>query len=207
MKSEDNILGKGIEAIFQKTSHLKSGEAKTLELPNGTIRREGDELIIRLVLGEDDDIRGAVEELAAAAQSGMLDQLVDLVKIRKLTGDHIEMAMMAAHEKDFDSAIDEYKAALKLTESPDIRFNLALVYEDAGKLETAIKQYLKILKANPSHVPALNNIGRLFSKRGDIGEAMEYYHQALKADPRLTEKAGSGDLFAPRFKPIKLSFG
>ena len=52
MKSDENVLGKGIEAIFQKTAHLRQGDEKTLELPNGTIRRMGNEIIIRLVMDE-----------------------------------------------------------------------------------------------------------------------------------------------------------
>ena len=113
MKSDENVLGKGIEAIFEKTAHRRKGGEKTLELPNGVIRREGDELIITLNLGEDDDIRGAVEELAEAAKTGMLDTLVDTEKLKKRFKDRIEMAQMAFEDGDIPAALDEYKEALK----------------------------------------------------------------------------------------------
>ena len=46
------------------------------------------------------DIRGAVEELSEAAKAGMLDQLVDLKKMRSNLEDHLEMARLALDEQD-----------------------------------------------------------------------------------------------------------
>jgi tetratricopeptide (TPR) repeat protein len=204
VKSEDNVLGKGIEAIFQKTAHLREGEEKALELPNGTIKREGDELLIRLRLGKDDDVRGAVEELAEAARNGMLDQLIDLNKVKTQLAEHIEMAKMAVEDSDYNSAVEELKAALKMVDHADVRFNLAVIYEDMNKIDLAMKEYRNVLKMNADHVKALNNIGLLYYRKDNITKAMDFYQKAVKLDPSLTAKGAAGDFFAPRFGAIKI---
>lgn len=205
MKSDENVLGKGIEAIFQRTAYLRQGGEKTLELPNGMIRREGDELIIRLSLGDDEDIRGAVEDLHHAAQAGVLDSLVDLSKIKDRLKEHLKLAFSAAQDGDYEAAEQEYKNALRGFESPEILYNLAFVCEELKKPETAIKYYVKALKLAADDVPTLNNLGILYYKKGDFDKAMDLYNQALKVNPSMSGKAKTGDLFGPRFGLKKIS--
>ena len=207
MKSDDNVLGKGIEAIFEKTAHLRQGNDKTLELPNGTIRRMGNEILIRLIMDDEWDIRGAVEELSAAAQAGMLDQLVDAKKMRSNLEDHLEMARLALEENDLETAQDEYVEALKMEDHTHIRFNLAIIYEDLNKHDAAAKQYRKIIKADPSFYQALNNLGLIYYKKGNFTKAMDLFQKAVQIEPRLSEMASGGELLAPRFgyRKIKLS--
>ena len=207
MKSDDKeVLGKGIEAIFQRTAHLRQGGEKTLELPNGTIRREGNELLIRLILGKDGDIRSAVEELYQASCSGMLDQLTDQKQRQSLFTEHIDLAEMAIQDKDFSSAAEEYKLALKIVDHPDVRFNLAILYEDLKKSDLAIKQYTKLLELTPDDVAALNNLGILLYRKGDYGKAMDLYQKAVTFEPKLSGSGKSGGLFGPRFGFRKLNF-
>jgi len=206
MKSDENVLGKGIEAIFQKTAHLKAGEAKTLELPNGTIMREGSELVIRLQLDEYQDIRAAVEELAEASKAGMLDQLVDESKVKSKLQEHVELAFIAWDDKDYQSSMDEFKAVLKINNHPNVRFNLALLYEYMGKTDTAIKQYMKVIKLSPKHVEALTNIGILYNKKGNLTKAMDYYQKAVSIDSKIADKGKAGDLFPPRYERRKVKF-
>ncbi|MBN1355762.1 tetratricopeptide repeat protein [bacterium] len=207
MNSEDNVLGKGIEAIFKKTAHLRQGQEKNLELPNGTIKREGDELVIRLQLDRNDDVRGAVEELAEAARGGMLDQLVDLTKVKNRLVEHLEMAKIAVEDGDLASAVEELLSALKIVDNADIRFNLAILYEDMKKADLAMKEYKAVLAMNPKHVMALNNLGLLYYKKDNITKAMDYYQKAVRLEPGLTSKGSGSDFFAPRFGPkdIKLN--
>lgn len=204
MKSDDNVLGKGIEAIFQKTAHLGKGEERTLELPNGTIRREGDEIIIRLLLGKEDDVRGAVEELYLASQNGMLDQLVDMDKVKNSLMEHLELALMAVDDGDYEASVEEFKAALKIMDIPDVRFNLALLYEKMNKRQTAMKQYAKVLETNAGHVAALHNLGLMFYEKGDFTQAMDYYQKAIQIEPSISNRGESGELFGPKFDFIKI---
>jgi tetratricopeptide (TPR) repeat protein len=205
MKSDDYVLGKGIEAIFAKTAHLRKGEEKTIELPNGVIRREGDEIIIRLNLGKDDDIRGAIEVLAEAAQSGMLDQLLDPAKVKTQIEDSLQLIDVAIQENELTEAVEENKTILKLNDLPDIHFNLAIVYERLKKSDSAIKHYKIALKSKPNDIECLNNLGRLLYEKGDFTSAMDYYQHILKIEPSFNKKSKGGELFAPKFAFRKIS--
>ncbi|MBN1295639.1 tetratricopeptide repeat protein [bacterium] len=200
MKSDDdNVLGKGIEAIFQRTAHLRQGGEKTIELPNGVISREGDELVIRMMLGPEDDIRGAVDVLKQMSDSGMLDDLQDHRKIRSQVADHIEMARMAMDDGDLESAIEELETCLRMNDSPAVRYNLAVMLEKADRTERAVKEYRRVLKADPRDVEALNNLGILYYEKGDITRSMEMYERAVKIRPSISEGMKKNGLFGKRF--------
>lgn len=206
MKSDENVLGKGIEAIFARTAHMNKGGEKALELPNGVIQREGDELIIRLQLDEEDDIRGAVSVLYEAAQSGMMDQLVDADKLKQNIINHLELAQLAFDEKDFDAAVEEYEHAIRIGgDSPAVLFNLAVVFETKGDIAKAVKQYKKCLRTSPRDVQSLNNLGRLIYKKGDFSKAMDYYQKAVQYDASISMRSSGGDLFGPPFPCRKLT--
>ena len=205
MKSDDEkVLGKGIEAIFQRTAHLREGAEKTIELPNGVISREGDELTIRLALGPEDDIRGAVDVLKEMSDNGMLDELQDKRKMRSRMAEHIEMARMAMDDGDMDSAIEELENCLRMNEVPEVRYNLALLLEKAGQADRAIREYRNVLKINPRDVESLNNLGLLYYEKGDFTRAMSMYEKAVKLRPSISEGAKNG-LFGKRFGFRKLS--
>ncbi len=199
MKSDnDNVLGKGIEAIFKRTAHLLKEHGKTLELPNGVICREGDDLIIRLRLGESEDIRTALSELNNMASEGMLDPLMDESRVKTQVSEHLEMALMAIEEGDYPAAVSEFEMVLKKNDNSDIRYNLALTLEMLGEYEKAVKQYRRAIKSNPKDVEALNNLGRLFYEKGDFTRAMEVFEKAVKIRPDISKGTKDG-LFPPRF--------
>lgn len=205
MKSDDEkVLGKGIEAIFERTAHLRDGAEKTIELPNGVIVRQGDELTIRLALGPEDDIRGAVDVLKEMSDNGMLDDLQDSRKVRSRMAEHIEMARMAVDDGDMDSAIEELENCLRMNDAPEVRYNLAVLLETARQPDRAMKEYRKVLKADPKDVEALNNLGMLYYEKGDFTRAMSMYEKAVKLRPSISDGAKDG-LFGKRFGFRKLT--
>lgn len=205
MKSDDEkVLGKGIEAIFERTAHLAKDAEKSIELPNGVIVREGDDLTIRLKLGEDDDIRGSIEVLMEMAQNGLLDELQDKGKIRSQIVEHLEMAQLAMEDGDINSAIDELENCLRINDIPTVRFNLAVLLERSKKTDKAMREYRKVLRGNPNDVEALNNLGKLYYAKGDFTRAMSMYEKAVKLRPSISENAKDG-LFGRRFGFRKLT--
>lgn len=205
MKSDDEkVLGKGIEAIFERTAHLRKGGEKSIELPNGVISREGDDLTIRLKLGEDDDIRGAIDVLAEMAQNGLLDELQDAGKVRSQMAEHLEMAQLAMEDGDLTSAIDELENLLRVSDVPAVRYNLAVMLEKAGKPDQAMREYRKVLRTDPEDVEAMNNLGKLYYGKGDFTRAMSMYEKAVKIRPGISKGAKDG-LFGKRFGFRKLS--
>jgi len=199
MKSEDeNVLGKGIEAIFERTARPDAENTKTIELPNGVIIREGDELTIRLQLDKDDNIRGAVEVLTEMSLNGMLDSLQDPNKIRSRIVDHLEMAQMAMEDGDHQSAIDELQNCLKISDIPTVRYNLALMQELSGNLDKAVRNYKRVIKTSPRDIQALNNLGKIYYRKGDFTRAMTIYEKAVKLKPNIGKGTKNG-FFGKRF--------
>lgn len=97
-----------------------------------------------------------------------------------------------------DEAISNYRQALALLpELEDARFNLAVLLQQQNQLVEAESHYqilLKnkstlqtILKNQPAHQLILRNLGHLASSRGQPGEAISYYRQALVIDPKFAE--------------------
>ncbi len=205
MKSDsENVLGKGIEAIFKRTAHFMKEHGKTLELPNGVIYREGDDLIIRLKMDEREDIRQVVDNLNSMAQNGMLDQLTDKTKVRSKAAEHLEMAQMALNENDLAAAISEMEQSLHLQDSSDIRYNVGRVYESLGQIDKAIKNYRHAIKSNPKDVEAICNLGRIYYDKGDFTRAMELFERAVKLQPKLADSS-KGGLFPSRFGYKKMA--
>lgn len=111
----------------------------------------------------------------------------------------------AAEKKEFDEAVAEYKKitqegldpkkcgemaklfgdlADKYPDLTDARYNEGAVKERCKDVDGARKAYLAVLKTNGSHAPSLGAIGRLSLAAGDEARAMEYFEQAVKADPK-----------------------
>jgi len=65
----------------------------------------------------------------------------------------------------------------------DIQFHLALVEEQLGNTESAIKRYQNILNISPNDKESLKNIGSLYIKTGKPNLALEYLYKATKLDP------------------------
>ncbi len=72
---------------------------------------------------------------------------------------HALFGTLQSKDGDHDNAIRSLETAVALEPNNiDIRYNLALAYEVAGRKEDAKIQYQKVLDANPNHKEAMNNI-------------------------------------------------
>lgn len=72
---------------------------------------------------------------------------------------HALLGTLQSKDGDHENAIKSLETAVALDkENIDIRYNLALAYEVAGRKEEAKIQYQKVLEANPNHKEAMNNI-------------------------------------------------
>jgi tetratricopeptide (TPR) repeat protein len=59
-------------------------------------------------------------------------------------------------------------------------FNLAIKNHQEGKTDIALEFYNKVLKINPNHSQALNNLGVIFQNQMNHEKAKEYYEKALE---------------------------
>ena len=74
---------------------------------------------------------------------------------------------MQSKDKEHESAIKSLDVAVSLDpDNVDIRYNLALAYEVAGKKDEAKLEYEKVLELDPNHKEASNNLGQGHDRRG-----------------------------------------
>ncbi len=88
--------------------------------------------------------------------------------------------------KEFDKAIAQFVIALSLDErNVRTRTHYALALELAGQPAAAIAQYDRILATNPNDATALNNLGNLHARLGDLVLAENAFRRAIHAQPRF----------------------
>jgi tetratricopeptide (TPR) repeat protein len=116
-----------------------------------------------------------------------------------------QRAATAAEKADFEQAVADYKKATekgfdasqcagltkafadlaaKYPKLAEARFNEGAIKERCKDGDGAKKAYLAALSANGGHAPSLAAVGRLAAAAGDEARAMEYFNQAVKADPK-----------------------
>lgn len=62
-------------------------------------------------------------------------------------------------------------------------YNLAKVYKLSGQLNESISILMNLLVVEPGNVSALNEIGFLFTKTGDIESALHAFQKSIQIDP------------------------
>ncbi len=63
------------------------------------------------------------------------------------------------------------------------RFQKAIEYQKAGKLDAAATEYKAVLKVAPNFVPALNNLGLIYLQKQQAAQAEATFRKVLKVEP------------------------
>jgi CHAT domain-containing protein/Flp pilus assembly protein TadD len=107
---------------------------------------------------------------------------------------HQSLAVIALKRGDFNSAEDHLLRSRTIAEflAPDgiqtilAIANLAVLYQDQGRLQKAEQLYLKVLDKEEKHFPrsthlenTLNDLGVLYDQQGDLARAEAYHRKAL----------------------------
>ena len=72
---------------------------------------------------------------------------------------HAFLGILQSKDKEHENAIKSLETAVSIDpDNVDIRYNLALAYEVAGKKDEAKNEYEKVLELEPSHKEANSNI-------------------------------------------------
>lgn len=86
--------------------------------------------------------------------------------------------------------LPEAEALLRQTlarvEDDQLRFNLAVVLEDSGKVAAALAEYAAILARTPGHYAARHNRAGLLSREQRLAEAAAEYRLLVRDHPRQT---------------------
>jgi tetratricopeptide (TPR) repeat protein len=78
------------------------------------------------------------------------------------------------------------EAAESASEKTTALLEIASGNEQVGKLDEAILAYKEILKIDPNHFPALNNLGVIYEEVGEFETSAQYYSQLVEANPSNT---------------------
>lgn len=76
------------------------------------------------------------------------------------------------------------RAATRSGDNVPLRLLLANTYERAGLSREAFEEYQRITKSHPDDSRALNNVGNLYMKTGQVNQAIVFYTRAVEADAR-----------------------
>jgi tetratricopeptide (TPR) repeat protein len=97
---------------------------------------------------------------------------------------HDDLALMYVEAGRTASAIEEFKASLKLRpDSAAARFNVGAAFLAAGDRGSARPYFEQTLEADPNHAVAHNHLGALLQAAGDVPGAMVHYRRALELAP------------------------
>ncbi len=104
-----------------------------------------------------------------------------------LTNEALAKAERSFKEADFENAVRNHLALLEEHElrQPEIRFNLALSYQNNGQEEDAKKTYEPLISASGSSISsfAANQQGFLLGNEQKYKEALSYFKTALLKEP------------------------
>ena len=93
-------------------------------------------------------------------------------------------------EKNWEAAIPELEGLLSRLEDEtelleDVLYDLGHGYERAGRFESAVAVFQRLLARAPDNHQALNYLGYMFAEKGiRLGEAEDFIERALKGDPK-----------------------
>jgi predicted CXXCH cytochrome family protein len=81
-------------------------------------------------------------------------------------------------------ATDEWRTGqLRLADTPEARYNLAILATARGDLDEAARQYREALRLWPSSFQAHHNLGMLLAQQGRLDEAATEFEAVLAHDP------------------------
>jgi protein O-mannosyl-transferase len=111
---------------------------------------------------------------------------------------HNNLGTVYASQGQFDRAIPEYQAALRL--KPDFaeaHNNFGDAYSSQGQLDKAIPEYQAALRLKPDFAQAHYNLGLAYASQGQFDRAIPEYQAALRLKPDFAEAHNNlGDAYS-----------
>jgi len=88
---------------------------------------------------------------------------------------------------DYTNANNQLLKSLYQSLTTDEVFNLAVKNHQEGKTDIAQEHYNQVLKIDPNHSQALNNIAIIFTNLKDYQKATNTYEKAIEIDPNYAD--------------------
>ena len=114
---------------------------------------------------------------ASIKAKNLINQYPDNYELNKFLG------LVSAHSNNFDEALIFFHKCLKINDrSPDIYFNLGLVYKKKRLLEDSEKYYRKAIKLNPNFLDAYINLGVVLEEQQKNIDCLSILEDFIKKD-------------------------
>jgi len=173
---------------YEAAKHL--GDMLLRQAKNYAAVREGDENAEKIVAKFDEAAQayrraldvGGVQTTAAANNMGVALLLAEKEKEEEDFDGAIEVLRTLVQPVD-ESSEDWQSSVVPDENNPIFHLNLGWTYELDGQPEKAKEQYLAAVRGDPTFHPALNDLGVLAAKSGELSDAQGYFDAALEAKP------------------------
>jgi tetratricopeptide (TPR) repeat protein len=125
----------------------------------------------------------------AAQQAGNFDEAIRnykliLEKYPNIPEIRSNLGASLAGNGRYAEAILEYKRALKLKATPQVRLNLALAYYKTGDLNSAVETLKRVREAAPSNLQAVTLLADCYLRLGQNKEVIDLLTSLQRVDPR-----------------------
>jgi tetratricopeptide (TPR) repeat protein len=101
---------------------------------------------------------------------------------------HCNLSKVYLLKKEYDKCIYEAKETLKLTKSEYAAYNLGTAYKETGRLDEALREYLKGYDYNNRNSFILKALGETYYELNDLENAKKYYEEYLEVNKRYNNK-------------------
>lgn len=167
----DNKMHDAIDAFerHNPARGLQLAREVVAERPTMVAGRE----ILAFMLRQNDFVAEAMEELKIVIR----DQGASV-------DDRVQLALLYCETKQPAAAL-EVLAPLSATKNPDVLNAFGVALSDMGKAPQAREQFEKVLAIDPNDAPAIQNLGILALRGGDVNGAVSYLTRSLALNPNL----------------------
>lgn len=95
------------------------------------------------------------------------------------------LGMALYFSSNVEEAIKAYEEAFSQDPAlpSEAHYNLAVAYHETSRYLDAVTEYEAVLRAEPEHINAMNNLGLVYSVIGEKDRAIDLFHRVLKAEP------------------------
>ncbi len=100
---------------------------------------------------------------------------------------HNNLAMLLQSFGSDDASRAEALAHFRASNSPEARYNRALILQEQGEVEEASSLYRALLEENPDYHEARNNLANIALAQGRTQYALEQYQRILQVLPDFAE--------------------
>ena len=98
---------------------------------------------------------------------------------------HFNLAVAAYNQKDYQTAIQEYKKAIEYNpQFPEVYYNLTIAYVETSQFDAVIETGIKAVQLNPADTELYFHIATAYEQKGLDELAVAEYQKYIQSAPK-----------------------